>query len=103
MIHQIIFFKGVSSVFQHYNLGVGKKSSLFSERNPTKSLRLPGNGKQYNHMKDDVLCYLKNRIERKDVVESSVLQSFANGDYYYIYFTIHEDVESFHQDSSNRP
>jgi hypothetical protein len=26
MIHQIIFFKGVSSVFQHYNLGVGKKS-----------------------------------------------------------------------------
>ena len=28
MIHQIIFSKGVSSVFQHYNLGVGKKSSL---------------------------------------------------------------------------
>ncbi len=30
MIHQIIFFKVVSSVFQHYNLGVGKKSWLLT-------------------------------------------------------------------------
>lgn len=84
------------------DLPKGKQMNELSKRNPTKSLRLPGNGKQYNHMKDDVLCYFKNRIEKKDVVESSVLQSFTNGDYYYIYFTIHyeEDIESFHQDKA---
>jgi hypothetical protein len=69
----------------------------------TKRLRLPKNGKQYNHMKDDVLPYLKKKIEPKDSVgESSVLQSFANGDYYYVYLSTHyeEDIESFNKDKA---